>query len=108
MVSANFRVEWTEDAEGDAFRIVGRFGSRIEAERIIARFARKAASLTAFPERGRIVPELARIGLMQYHEVLLGPWRMLYEVRNQCVFIVAVLDGRRNLAELLFDRFVRP
>lgn len=108
MVSAHYRVELTEEAEGDALRIVGRFESRIDAERIIARFARKASGLTTFPERGRIVPELERIGLMQYHEVFLGPWRLLYEVRDQRVLIVAVLDGRRDLADLLFDRFVRP
>jgi plasmid stabilization system protein ParE len=108
MVAARYRVEWTEEAEGDALRIVGRFDSRIDAERMVARFSRKAASLSTFPERGRIVPELERLGVVQYREVFIGPWRLLYEVRDQLVFIVAALDGRRDLADLLFDRFVRP
>lgn len=108
MVAARYRVEWTVEAEGDALRIVSRFDSRIDAERIVARFSGKAANLATFPERGRIVPELERLGVVRHREVLLGPWRLLYEVHDQTVIIVAALDGRRDLADLLFDRFVRP
>ena len=108
MGSARYRVEWTDEAECDALRIVGRFDSRINAERVIARFDGTATSLAIFPERGRIVPELERIGVLKFREVFLGPWRMLYEVRDQVVFIVAVLDGGRDLAEVLFERLIRP
>ena len=108
MGSARYRVEWTEEAEGDALHIVGRFDSRINAERVIARLNHRATSLSMLPERGRIVPELARIGVTQFHEVFQGPWRILYEIRAHVVFIVAIFDGRRDLAEILFERFVRP
>ena len=108
MKPVRYRVEWTEEAEGDALGIVSYFDSSINAERVITRFETKAAALAIFPETGRIVPELRRIGVITYHEVFTGPWRMLYEIRDYSVFIVAVLDGRRDLAEMLFERFVRP
>jgi toxin ParE1/3/4 len=108
MGSARYRVEWTVDAEGDALGIVGRFDSRTNADRVLLGFDKRAKSLASLPERGRIVPELERIGIMQYHEVLLDPWRMLFEIRDHVVFIVAVFDGRRDLADVLFERFARP
>lgn len=108
MGSAHYRVEWTDEAEGDALHIVSHFDSRINATRMITKFERKAISLEAFPMLGRIVPELERIGVVKFREVFLGPWRMQYEIRGHIVFIVAIFDGRRDLAAVLFERFVRP
>jgi len=106
--SAPYRVEWTEESEGDALSIVRHFDSAINAERVITRFEKRASSLAVFPLRGRVVPELERIGVVSFREVFTGPWRMLYRVDSHVVFIVAVFDGRRDLAEVLFERFVRP
>ncbi len=108
MGSARYRVEWTGEAEGDALGIIGYFDGRINAERVITRFESKAEALAIFPESGRIVLELRRIGVMSYQEVVTGPWRMLYEIRGQAVFIVEVLEGRRDRADVLLERFVRP
>ena len=108
MTSGHYRVEWTEEAEGDALSIVGHFDSTMNANRVIDRLEIKADSLARFPLRGRIVPELERIGIVAIHEAFTGPWRMLYRVDGQIVFIVAVLDGRRDLGALLFERFIRP
>ena len=108
MGSLRYGVEWTVEAEGDALSIVGHFDSRINAEKVITKFDRKASSLAVFPMTGRIVPELERIGVVKYREVFIGPWRMQYEIQGRVVFIVAVLDGRRDLADVLFERFVRP
>ena len=102
MGEVHYRVEWTEEAEGDAQHIVGHFASRINAERFITKFERQAASLTTYPTRGRIVPELERIGVVKFREVYLGPWRMQYEIRGHNVFIAAIFDGRRDLADVLF------
>ena len=108
MGSAQYRIEWTADAEGDALGIVLRFDSQLNAERILAKLDQQAQSLASLPERGRIVPELEWIGVVQYHEIPLNPWRTLFEIRGQIVFIVAVFDGRRDLADVLFERFARP
>jgi toxin ParE1/3/4 len=108
MGAVRYRVEWTDEAEGDALHIVRHFDSRSNAVRMITKFERKAASLESLPMIGRIVPELERIGVVNFREVFIGPWRMQYEIRGYTVFIVAVFDGRRDLAAVLFERFVRP
>ena len=54
-----------------------------------------------------MVPELRQIGVLQYLEVFHKPWRMLYKIVEDEVWIVAVLDGRRALTDLLFERLTR-
>ena len=59
------------------------------------------------PLRGRIVPELRAQGVQFYRELLSPPYRIMYRVKDRLVLVVAVLDGRRNLDDLLLDRFLR-
>jgi toxin ParE1/3/4 len=77
-----------------------------EALKILERMRKKAAGLNALPERGRVVPELKEQGIILYREVILAPWRMIYRVAGQTVYVLAVLDARRNLEDILLDRFV--
>ena len=65
----------------------------------------KAASLEQFPERGRLLPELIDSGITQYRELISAPWRIIYRIEQQEVFVTAVLDSRRDLQTLLLRRF---
>jgi len=49
-----------------------------------------------FPELGRAVPE----GDGRHREVLVAPYRIVYRVANDEVFIVTVIHGARDLAAL--------
>ena len=42
-----------------------------------------------------------------HRELIEGPWRILYRFDERFVFIVSVLDARRDLAGLLLERLVR-
>jgi plasmid stabilization system protein ParE len=76
----------------------------MNAEKAIARLDAQARALQSLPERGRVVPELRRIGVLSYREVISRPWRIIYTITGGQVWIMAVLDGRRELAALLFER----
>lgn len=102
-----YAVRWTPEAEGDAATIVEFFHDPIIAEKVIVQFGVKADSLQTLPERGRVVPELRKIGVLTYLEVFHKPWRMVYKIQGHEVWIMAVLDGRRDLADLLFERLAR-
>ena len=67
---------------------------------------KKTLGLNVLPERGRIVPELREQGIILYREIILAPWRMIYRIFGQTVYVLAVLDARRNLEDVLLDRFV--
>ncbi len=60
--------------------------------------------LKEYPERCRFVPELKEIGLSEFRELIWKPYRICFSVHKQDVVIVAVLDGRRDLGQLLLDR----
>lgn len=61
-------------------------------------------SLDEFSNRGRVVPELRIRGITTYREIIVVPYRIIYRVEPGAVWIVAVLDHRRDLDALLHER----
>lgn len=102
-------VLWTLAANQDLESVVD-FVARdnLNAARSILKILRKrAATLKIFPERGRIVPELADLGVRLYRELLVTPWRIVYRISDTTVYVMMVIDGRRNAEDLLLERLVR-
>ncbi len=63
--------------------------------------------LTHQPESGRVIPELERQNITKYREVVLPPWRLFYTTEPDRVLIHAVIDGRRNIEDILLRRSIR-
>lgn len=64
-------------------------------------------SLGDLPARGHLPPELLATGGHVVREIHSGPYRLIYEVRGQTVYVHAVLDARRDLRDLLLARLIR-
>lgn len=107
-MSRNHTVKWTATAEHDLETIIGFIAedSVDEAMRILEKIRKKSLGLHILPARGRIVPELKEQGIILYREMILAPWRMIYRISGATVYVLAVLDARRNLEDILLDRFV--
>lgn len=71
------------------------------ATRVAAGFFELADSILAQPMAGRIVPEL---GDAQVRERFLYSYRLIYEVRDDRIAVLAILHGRRSL-ESVGERF---
>lgn len=101
------RVEWSPvavmDLE-DILEFIARRESPESATHVYAGMARRIASLTAHPLRGRVVPELKRIGVTAYRELVVAPYRIFFRIDGPVVGIVGILDGRRDIAEVLAMR----
>ena len=108
MSSRAHEVLWTEIALDDLVAIVTRIAldSPREALDVLSGLRTKAAHLETFPDRGRVVPELADIGVRRYRELLVSPHRVLYHREESLVYVVAVLDGRRDLEDTLLRRLL--
>lgn len=65
-------------------------------------------TLKSFPYSGVIPEPLEQIGLTQYHQVLAGKNRIIYEVRQHTVYIHIIADTRRDMKSLLTLRLLRP
>ena len=63
--------------------------------------------LKNYPEQGRIVPELADQNIMKYRELIISPRRLMYKVEEDLIYIMAVIDGRRNIEDILLKRQLR-
>jgi len=63
--------------------------------------------LEKFPERGHIPPELKPTGIKNYLEIHYKPYRIIYEIEGNVIYIHSVIDGRRNMQEILSNRFLR-
>lgn len=79
----------------------------VAAVRVVDQMEKRVASLKTLPERGRVVPELAAFGIRTYRELLVTPWRIIYRISGRTVYVLAVLDGRRNVEDVLLDRLLR-
>lgn len=103
-------MKWTRVAEADLARIVDFIAvdAPIDALKVLDRLEALAKSLETLPTRGRVVPELARHGVLRYQEVTSAPWRLIYRQGSDSVLVVAVLDGRRKVEDVLFERLVDP
>lgn len=104
-----YAVEWTEVALADLDDVVS-FIEREDpliAEKVLQRLESAARTLEHHPQRGRVVPELVRFEIHLYRELVVRPWRILYRLGEGRVFVLAVLDGRRDLETLLLARLLR-
>lgn len=63
--------------------------------------------LATFPLLGGIPDELEALELTQYRQILSGKNRVIYEVRQDTVFVHAIMDTRRDMTSFLLARLLR-
>jgi len=105
----SYVVEFAAVAEGDLQAIVEFIAQDDPAAalRVFDRIEAHCAALHQLPERGRVVPELAAYGIHTYRELVVPPWRVVYRISDKSVYVLAVVDSRRNIEDVLLDRLVR-
>jgi toxin ParE1/3/4 len=103
------QVLWTHVAQNDLkeiFEYIPQVRPQA-ALKIFKNIKDKASSLFSFPERGRIVPELQSHGILQYRELVIKPWRLIYKIQDQKIFVLSVIDSRQNVEDILLNRMIR-
>lgn len=105
-MNRKYEIAWARTAETDLKEIVNyiAIGSPENALRIFKKIKNNASSLYSTPERCRIVPELKEQGIMQYRELIVKPWRIIYRIAEKKVYVLSVLDSRRNIEDILLER----
>jgi len=101
-------VKWTAPAREDVNEIID-FISKNNinyAIKILDNIEEDVKNLGVFPERYRIVPELEKYGYLIYREIIVEYWRIIYKIENKYVYIMLVIDGRRNIEDLLLKKLI--
>lgn len=104
------RIRWAEAAIKDVESILAYIAAHDDfpaVARLHKKLLAKIETLTLHPERCRVVPELAAIGITDFRELIVRPYRICFRVYGREVVLVSVLDGRRDLEEILIDRALR-
>ncbi|WP_456407435.1 type II toxin-antitoxin system RelE/ParE family toxin [Thiolapillus sp.] len=104
-----YRVSWAEAAEEDLKSIIEYiYADNPPAARgNLNKIKTKTSELCSFPQRGRVVPELKDHGILQYRELIIPPWRVIYRISEEQVYVLSVIDSRRNIEDILLQRLVR-
>jgi toxin ParE1/3/4 len=109
MPDLSYRVSLTLGAQNDVRDIYAYATDTISsayANQVVDTLIEKVKTLQIFPERGNIPQELVAFGQNEYRQLVSAPYRMLYRIVDEAVFISAVVDGRRNIPALLLRRLV--
>lgn len=108
-MSTTYKIYWANIAEDDLKSIIFYIAeeSPTNARTIFGKIKEKASSLTQFPERGRIIPELQDHGISLYRELIVAPWRIIYRVSDKKVYVLSVLDSRQNVEDILLKRLIK-
>lgn len=89
------RVLWTAPAVSDLDSIreyIAR-DSEVYADSVLSEIFDAVDQLTAYAESGRVVPELNE---KQTRELIVGNYRVMYDIRADTIRILTVLHGARK------------
>ena len=77
------------------------------ANKLLDSLENSCYKLEEYPERGNVPIELRATGIKRFLQIHYKPYRIIYEINKNQVYIHAVLDGRRNIQEILSERLLR-
>lgn len=109
MADRKYEVLLTGGAEHDLESIydyIAEFDCKANADYVLDRLLQVVESLASFPERGAYPKELVSIGIRDYRQTAFKPYRVIYRVIGQKVYIYVIADGRRDIQSLLARRLL--
>jgi toxin ParE1/3/4 len=104
-----FAVLLTNDAARDLeeiYNYIALHDSPQKADYVLGQIEKMFSSLSEFPERGVYPKELLALGIREYREIFFKPYRIVYRVMENIVYVLLVVDGRRDMQYLLQRRLL--
>ena len=107
-MAKKYFIKWTAPARDDLNEIIDYISltNLNYAVKILDTIEENVRKLDMFPKRYRIVPELEKYGYLIYREIIVEYWRVIYKIENNFVYIMLVIDGRRNLEDILLKNIL--
>jgi len=78
------------------------------ASNIYSRIIKEIELLQLEEIRTKQTQELKDIGIFDVYELSIKPWKVYYKISNdnKIIYVLLVLDGRRNLEEILISKVI--
>lgn len=104
-----FEVLLTGDAGSDLealYDYIAAHDSAAKAEYVLDRIEKVIDELATLPERGSHPKELLALGVRDYRQAFFKPYRVIYRVIDDRVYVYLIVDGRRDMQALLQRRLL--
>ncbi len=108
-MNKRYKIVWTKSASSDLETIIRYIAKNNpeNAKTLFLKIKQEIAALSHSPKIGRYIPELQEQGILLYRELIINPWRLIYKIGDKSVYIMAVIDSRRNVEDILFEKLIR-
>ena len=77
-----------------------------QAGLLLGRLLAAIETLETFPLRGSVPKELDALGIREFRQILVEPYRLIYRLSGKTVFVMVIADGRRDMQTLLERRLL--
>jgi toxin ParE1/3/4 len=77
-----------------------------KADHVLDQIEKAFSKLSEFPERGAYPKELLTLGIREYRQIFFKPYRIIYRVMQKNVYVLLIVDGRRDMQALLQRRLL--
>jgi len=104
-----FSVYLTDDASADLedlYEYIETHTVDGRADRVLEKIELAFSRLSIEPERGSFPKELLPLGIREFRELNLKPYRIIYRIIKSNVNILLIADGRRDMQALLQKRLL--
>ena len=104
-----FAVLLTKDAARDLeelYDYIAGHDSLRKANYVLDQIEKTFSTLSEFPKRGVYPQELLKLGIREYREIFFKPYRIIYRVIDKNVYVLLIVDGRRDMYSLLQRRLL--
>ncbi|HDQ03217.1 MAG TPA: type II toxin-antitoxin system RelE/ParE family toxin [Deltaproteobacteria bacterium] len=105
----SFEVFLTSDAVRDIeeiYQYIARHDKPGSAKNVLTKIEKTFKSLAETPHRGAYPKELLALGIREYREIFFKPYRLIYRIISDKVYILLIADGRRDMQSLLQRRLL--
>ena len=104
-----FTVLLTKDAAADLediYTYISDHDLPPKVAKVLDQIAEKFVGLSEMPERGVYPKELIALGIRDYREIFFKPYRIIYRLVGENVYVYLIVDGRRDMQTLLQRRLL--
>ena len=90
----------------DIYDYISEHDTPLKAACVLDKIEEAFSRLSETSQRGAFPKELLELGIKEYRQVFFKPYRAIYRVMEEAVYIVLIADGRRDMAALLQRRLL--
>ncbi len=104
-----FKVLLTNNAArdlGELYDYIALHDAPRKADYVLEQIEKAFSKLSESPARGFYPKELLALGIREYREIFFKPYRIIYRVMDKNIYVLLIVDGRRDMQSLLQRRLL--